>query len=70
MNIILDNNTARGPPWAPQVAQWEGTLLSMQKTQETQIRSLGGGDALEDMATHWSILPGKSCGQRSLAGYS
>ena len=37
----------------------------MQKTQETQIRSLGGGDALEeDTATHSSILAGKCHGQR------
>ena len=39
--------------------------------QEMQIRSLGQEDPLEkEMATHSSILPGKSHGQRSLAGYS
>ena len=38
--------------------------------QETQVRSLGWEDPLEkEMATHSSILPGKSHGQRSLAGY-
>ena len=33
--------------------------------------SLDGEDALEkEMATHSSVLPGKSHGQRSLVGYS
>ena len=37
--------------------------------QETQVRSLGWGDPLEkEMAS--ILLPGKSHGQRSLAGYS
>ena len=40
-------------------------------TQKMQIWSLGQEDPLEkEMATHPSILPGKSRGQRSLAGYS
>ena len=40
-------------------------------TQETQVRSLGREDPLEkEMATHSSILAGKSHGQRSLAVYS
>ena len=35
------------------------------------VRSLGWEDPLEEeMAIHSSILPGKSYGQRSLAGYS
>ena len=39
--------------------------------QETQIRSLGWENPLEkEMATHSSILPGKSHGQGKLAGYS
>ena len=39
--------------------------------QETQIQPLGQEDPLEEeMATHSSILPGKSHGQGSLAGYS
>ena len=38
--------------------------------RETWARSLGWEDPLEeDMATHSSILPGKSHGQRRLAGY-
>ena len=38
--------------------------------QETQVQSLGGEDLLEkEMATHSSILPWKSHGQRSLTGY-
>ena len=43
----------------------------MQELQETQVPSLGREDPLEEeMATHSSILAGKSHGQRSLAGYS
>ena len=43
----------------------------MHKTLETQVLSLGQEDPLEEgMATHSSILPGESHGQRSLAGYS
>ena len=37
----------------------------------TRVQSLGRKDLLEkDMATHSSILPGKSHGWRSLVGYS
>ena len=39
--------------------------------QETWVQVLGQEDLLEtEMATHSSILPGKSHGQKSLAGYS
>ena len=39
--------------------------------QETQVQSLGWEDPLEKgMATHSSILPGESHGQRGLVGYS
>jgi len=39
--------------------------------QETWVQSLGQEDGLEkEMATHSSILAGKSHGQRSLAVYS
>ena len=39
--------------------------------QETWVRSLGPEDPLEEgVATHSSIIAGKSHGQRSLAGYS
>ena len=39
--------------------------------QETWVRSLGLDDPLEkEMATHSSILAGKSHGQWSLVGYS
>ena len=35
------------------------------------VQSLGQEDLLEkEMATHSSVLPGKSHGQRSLEGYS
>ena len=37
---------------------------------KTQVQSLGSEDLLEkEMATHASLLAGKSYGQRSLAGY-
>ena len=43
----------------------------MQKTQETQVQSLGQEDPLEeDIATHSVFLPGVSHGRRSLEGYS
>ena len=43
----------------------------MQELKETQVRSLGRGDPLEEeMATTLEYLLGKSCGQRKLAGYS
>ena len=39
--------------------------------RETWVQSLSREDPLEkEMAIHSSILPGKSHGQRSLAGYS
>ena len=38
--------------------------------QETRVQSLDQEDPLEEeMATHSSILPGESHGQRSLVGY-
>ena len=43
----------------------------MQETQETRVRSLGWEDPLEEeMATTPVFLPGKSSGQRNLAGYT
>ena len=42
----------------------------MRETQETRVQSLGWEDPLEEgMATTSVFLPGKSYGQRSLAGY-
>ena len=47
------------------------TVKNLPAMQETWVRSLGWEDPLEkDMATHSSILPGESHGQRSLSGYS
>ena len=55
-------------PGASLVAQMVKHLPTM---QETRVQSLDREDLLEkEMATHSSILPGKSHGQRSLAGYS
>ena len=43
----------------------------MKEMQEIRVQTLGREDPLEKgMATYSSILPGKSHGQRSLAGYS
>ena len=47
------------------------TVKRLPTMQETQVQSLGWEDPLgEEMATHSSILPGESRGQRSLVGYS
>ena len=47
------------------------TVKNAPATWETLVQSLGWEAPLEeDMATHSSILPGKSHGQRSLADYS
>ena len=47
------------------------TVKNLPTMRETQVPSLGWEDPLEkEMATHSSILPGKSQGQRSLVGYS
>ena len=47
------------------------TLKNLSAMQETQVQSLGQEDPLEkEMATHSSLLPGKSHEQRSLAEYS
>ena len=52
------------------VAQMVKNPSAMQETKEIQVRSLGWEDPLEKgMATHSSILPGASHGQRSLVGY-
>ena len=43
----------------------------MQEMLEMQFQSLGQKDPLEkEIATHSSILPGESHGQRSQVGYS
>ena len=45
------------------------SVKSLPAMQETQVRSLGWEEPLEkEVAAHSSILGGKSCGQRSLAG--
>ena len=54
--------------WASLVAQMVKNLPAMQKTQ---VQSPGQEDPLEKgMATHSSILPGKSHAQRILVGCS
>ena len=46
------------------------TVKNLPVMQETEVRSLGEQDLLEEeMATHSSILAWKSLDQRSLAGY-
>ena len=47
------------------------TVKNLPVMQETQVRSLGQNNPLEeDTASHSSILAGKLHGQRILAGYS
>ena len=61
-------NPAKYITGASWVAQWWRIHLPV---QATQVWSPGGEDPLEEeMATHAVFLPGKSDGQRSLAGYS
>ena len=56
------------PYWTSLVAQ---TVKHLPTMWETWVQSLGREDLLEkEMATHSSILPGKSHGWRSLVGYS
>ena len=52
--------------WASPVAQ---SVKNLPAVQETWVRSLGREDPLEkEMATHSTLLPRKSHGQRSLVG--
>ena len=54
--------------WASLVAQ---AVKNLPAIQETQVPSLGREDLLEkEMATHSSIVPRESHGQRGLAGCS
>ena len=53
------------------MAQWIKNLPAVQEIQAMWIGSLGREDPLEEeMAFHFSILPEKSHGQRSLVDYS
>ena len=58
-------------PLASLMAQWVKNPPAMQETQERWVQSLGGKEAWR---RKWQptpvFLPGKSHGQRSLAGYS
>ena len=54
--------------WASLVVQMVKNMPTM---QETQVQSLSWEDPREKgMAPTLVFLPGKSCGQRSLVGYS
>ena len=65
---MLVNFTIYLSPATYLVAQ---TVKRLPTMRETRVQSLGREDLLEkEMATHSSILPGKSHGQRSLVGYS
>ena len=47
------------------------TVKNPPAMQETQVQSPGWEDPLEKgVATHSSVLPGESHGQRNLEGYS
>ena len=46
-------------------------VKNLPAVRETRVQSLGQEDPLEkEMATHFSVLAGKSHRRRSLAGYS
>ena len=63
-----EEKTTNWSTWVSLVAQ---RIMNPPAVQDTWVQSLGGEDPLEGgMATHSSILPGESYGQRSLAGYS
>ena len=71
--LILQRGTqAQGLPGGKVVKKKKKKItLPMQEMQETQVRSLGLEDPLEEeMATTPVFLLGKSHGQRSLVGYS
>ena len=49
----------------------ENICMLVQETKEMQVQSLDQEDLLEEgLATHSSMFPGESHGQKSLAGYS
>ena len=57
--------------WATQLPCGNRDRKESAAMGETQVLSLGREDPVEkEMATHLSILPGRSHGQRSLADYS
>ena len=57
--------------WIIRLSLAAQTVKNLPAMQETQVRSLGHNNPLEeDMASHSSILAGKLHGQRILAGYS
>ena len=66
--IVLVNFTVYLSPATSLVAQ---TVKRLPTMRESRVQSLGREDLPEkEMATHSSILPGRSHGQRSLVGYS
>ena len=80
---IISPEGGHGLGLAPKDHTWVLRLLSqvlrssgfsgegLPAMQETHVRFLGQEDPLEkEMVTHSVFLPGKSHGQRSLAGYS
>ena len=57
--------------WNLQFAKVAQMVKDLPAMWETQVRSLGQEDPLEEgMSTHSSILPWRIHGQRSLAGYN
>ena len=59
-----------GEVWASRVAQLVRSQPANARRRETEVRSLGGEDPLEEeMAATPAFLPGESHGPRSLVGY-
>ena len=53
------------------MAQWLKNMPAMQETQEVQVPSLSQEDPLGKGRQSTPVfLPGKSCGQKNLEGYS
>ena len=58
-------------PWDLPCGSAAKTLPAMQEPQEIRVQSLGWEDSVEKAWQPTPVfLPGESCGQRSLAGYS
>ena len=76
--LLISTHTRRNFTRLQREPSWIAVVTLMVKNwpanagdTETQIRSLGRDDPLEEgMATHSRILVWESCGQRSLEGYS
>ena len=72
--LQLSTNVEWGKQWMSSLSLFEGMIQMVKKLPamwDTRVQSLSRKDPLEkEMATHFSVLPGESHGQRRLLGYS